>query len=78
MTADPCHGNGWPSATTNHVRLDGTSFATCAVAVDNGCHTWRYTWNDSGMYFWRDHIDGAEPSYSVPRDSTHDWPLSFR
>lgn len=35
----------WPSGTTVHARLDGTSFATMPFPVDSAWHTWRMTWN---------------------------------
>ena len=53
------YGNGsWPSGSTVHARLDGTSFATQPFDVDSAWHVWRCTWNDAGMYFWRDYVDG--------------------
>ncbi|MCI4673771.1 glycoside hydrolase family 16 protein [Candidatus Mycolicibacterium alkanivorans] len=72
------YGNGeWPSGTTVHARLDGTSFATTPVGVDTNWHTWRVTWNDSGMYFWQDYVDGKEPYFAVPANSLDDWPFNF-
>ncbi|WP_431235668.1 glycoside hydrolase family 16 protein [Mycolicibacterium psychrotolerans] len=72
------YGNGeWPSGTTVHARLDGTSFATQPTPIDGNWHTWRVTWNDSGMYFWRDYVDGAEPYFTVPANSIDDWPFNF-
>jgi beta-glucanase (GH16 family) len=72
------YGNGeWPSGTTVHARLDGTSFATQPHPVDSNWHTWRVTWNDSGMYFWQDYVDGAEPYFTVPANSIDDWPFNF-
>jgi beta-glucanase (GH16 family) len=63
----------WPSGTTVHARLDGTSFATMPVPVDDQWHTWRLTWNTSGMYFWRDYQPGMEPYFEVPAFSIDDW-----
>lgn len=63
----------WPSGTTVHARLDGTSFATMPVPVDDQWHTWRLTWNDRGMYFWRDYQPGMEPYFEVPAFSIDDW-----
>ena len=72
------YGNGdWPSGSTVHARLDGTSFATQPLGVDGNWHTWRVTWNDSGMYFWQDYVDGAEPYFTVPANSLDDWPFNF-
>ena len=71
------YGNGeWPSGTTVHARLDGESFATFPLGVDSNWHRWRCTWNDSGMYFWMDYVDGAEPYFSVPANSLDDWPFN--
>ena len=71
------YGNGeWPSGTTVHARLDGESFATCPIGIDSNWHRWRCTWNDSGMYFWMDYVDGAEPYFSVPANSLDDWPFN--
>jgi beta-glucanase (GH16 family) len=72
------YGNGeWPSGTTVHARLDGTSFATNPFPVDGGWHTWRMTWNDAGMYFWLDYVDGAAPYFEVPANSLDNWPFNF-
>jgi beta-glucanase (GH16 family) len=71
------YGNGnWPSGTTVHARLDGTSFATQPFDVDGGWHIWRVTWNDTGMYFWRDYVQGADPYFQVPANSLDDWPFN--
>ncbi|WP_243841714.1 family 16 glycosylhydrolase [Mycobacterium sp. DL592] len=72
------YGNGdWPAGTTVHARLDGTSFATHPIGIDSNWHTWRVTWNDSGMYFWQDYVDGKEPYFTVPAYSLDDWPFNF-
>ncbi len=63
----------WPSGTTVHARLDGTSFATQPFPVDDQWHTWRLTWNTAGMYFWRDYAPGMEPYFEVPAFSIDDW-----
>lgn len=63
----------WPSGTTIHARLDGTSFATMPVPVDGAWHRWRMTWNTSGMYFWLDFQPGMEPYFEVPAFSLDDW-----
>ena len=68
--------NDWPSGTTVHARLDGTSFATMPYPVDSDWHTWRMTWNDSGMYFWQDYEPGKEPYFEVPAFSIDDWPFN--
>jgi len=71
------YGNGeWPSGSTVHARLDGTSFATQPYPVDGNWHTWRLTWNDSGMYFWQDYVEGKEPYFQVPANSIPEWPFN--
>lgn len=71
------YGNGeWPSGSTVHARLDGTSFATQPYPVDSNWHTWRLTWNDSGMYFWQDYVEGKEPYFEVPANSIPEWPFN--
>ena len=66
----------WPSGTTVHARLDGTSFATMPYPIDSAWHTWRVTWNPSGMYFWQDYQPGMEPYFEVPANSIDDWPFN--
>jgi hypothetical protein len=56
----------WPSGTTVHARLDGTSFATMPFPVDDQWHRWRVTWNQGGMYFYADYQPGMEPYFVVP------------
>lgn len=68
--------NDWPSGTTVHARLDGTSFATDRHPVDNAWHTWRMTWLPTGMYFWKDYQPGMEPFFTVPANSIDDWPFN--
>lgn len=71
------YGNGnWPSGTTVHARLDGTSFATMPFPVDSAWHVWRMTWNDTGLYFWLDYVDGMQPYFAVPARSLEDWPFN--
>lgn len=68
--------NDWPSGTTVHAKLDGTSFATKPWPVDGEWHTWRMTWNDRGMYFWQDYEPGMQPYFEVPAFSIDDWPFN--
>ena len=63
----------WPSGTTVHARLDGTSFATMPFPVDDQWHRWRVTWNQSGLYFYADYEPGMEPYFVVPAGSLDDW-----
>jgi hypothetical protein len=68
------YGNGdWPAGTTVHAMLDGTSFATQPTGVDGGWHTWRCVWDDAGMHFWEDYVDGAPPYFEVPANSLDGW-----
>jgi len=69
--------NEWPSGTTVHARLDGTSFATQPWPVDSAWHTWRMIWTDAGIYFWQDYVNGAQPYFEVPANSIDDWPYNF-
>jgi beta-glucanase (GH16 family) len=72
------YGNGnWPSGTTVHARSDGTSFATQPGPVDGDWHTYRCTWNESGLYFWKDYVDGMPPYFEVPAFSLEDWPFNL-
>jgi beta-glucanase (GH16 family) len=72
------YGNGeWPSGTTVHARSDGTSFATNPYPIDDGWHRWRVTWNDQGMSFWQDYVDGMPPYFEVPANSIDDWPFNL-
>jgi beta-glucanase (GH16 family) len=71
------YGNGeWPSGSTVHSRLDGTSSLTQPMDVDPNWHNWRATWDNNGMYFWKDYVDGAEPFFRVPARSMDPWPFN--
>jgi beta-glucanase (GH16 family) len=78
------YGNGeWPSGTTVHANPWGTAFETHQIPVDGAWHTWRCTWDQNGMYFWQDYVDGAEPYFTVPATGIEDieepirqWPFS--
>jgi beta-glucanase (GH16 family) len=78
------YGNGdWPSGTTVHANPDGTAFETHAFGVSGGWHNWRVTWDPSGMYFWVNYTDGAQPYFSVPatgiedlNDPIREWPFN--
>ncbi len=41
--------------------------------VDSAWHTWRVQWDDAGMRFWKDYVDGAQPYFDVPANSLPDW-----
>lgn len=72
------YGNqDWPSGSTVHALLDGTSYATHPYPVDGDWHTWRMTWTDAGMYFWQDYTPGKEPYFEVPAYSIEHWPFNF-
>jgi len=71
------YGNGsWPSATTVHSKPNGAEWATHKIAVDSGWHTWRVQWDDAGIRFWQDYVDGAKPYFNVPANSIPDWPFN--
>ena len=44
--------------------------------VRRGWHTWRVKWDDAGMRFWKDYVDGAQPYFNVPAYSIADWPFN--
>ena len=71
------YGNGnWAPGTTVHAKLNGGEHASHGIAVDSGWHTWRCQWDDAGMRFWEDYVDGAQPYFDVPANSLPDWPFN--
>ncbi len=71
------YGNrNWPSATTVHAKSNGSEWKTRNIAVDSGWHTWRCQWDQAGMRFWEDYVDGAQPYFTVPANSLPDWPFN--
>lgn len=71
------YGNGnWPSATTVHTKANGSQWATHNIAVDSGWHTWRCQWDEAGIRFWQDYVDGAQPYFTVAANSIADWPFN--
>ncbi|ORA74850.1 1,3-beta-glucanase [Mycolicibacter kumamotonensis] len=71
------YGNGnWPSATTVHTKANGAEWATHQIAMDSAWHTWRCRWDEDGIRFWRDYVDGAAPYFTVPANSIADWPFN--
>jgi hypothetical protein len=68
--------NDWPSGMTVHTKLDGTSHRTMRIPIDGNWHTWRTTWNSSGLYFWKDYAPGMEPIFTVPAFSMNPWPFN--
>jgi beta-glucanase (GH16 family) len=78
------YGNGsWPSGTTVHANAGGTAFETRPISVDGNWHTWRVTWDQTGMYFWEDYADGMPPYFSVPAtgienldEPIREWPFN--
>jgi beta-glucanase (GH16 family) len=71
------YGNGsWPSATTVHAKPNGSEWKTHNIALDSGWHTWRCQWDDAGMRFWQDYVDGAPPYFTVSVNSIPDWPFN--
>lgn len=71
------YGNGsWPSATTVHAKANGAEWQTHQLALDSGWHTWRCQWDETGIRFWQDYADGAQPYFTVPANSIGDWPFN--
>jgi glycosyl hydrolase family 16 len=71
------YGNGsWPSATTVHAKANGGEWKTQNIAVDSAWHTWRCQWDEAGIRFWKDYVDGAQPYFDVPASSLPDWPFN--
>ncbi|MGB9305427.1 MAG: family 16 glycosylhydrolase [Mycobacterium sp.] len=71
------YGNrSWPSATTVHAKSNGSEWKTHNIAVDSGWHTWRTQWDEAGIRFWQDYVDGAQPYFNVPANSIPDWPFN--
>ena len=71
------YGNGnWPSATTVHAKPNGSEWKTYNIALDSGWHAWRCQWDEAGIRFWQDYVDGAEPYFNVPANSLPDWPFN--
>ncbi|ORV62981.1 glycoside hydrolase family 16 protein [Mycobacterium gastri] len=71
------YGNGsWPSATTVHAKSNGSEWKTHNIALDSGWHTWRCQWDEAGMRFWQDYVDGAQPYFTVAAHSLPDWPFN--
>lgn len=72
------YGNrDWPSGTTVHARSDGTSFATFPYIVTSDWHNWRVTWNDAGIFFWKDYVEGMQPYFQVDANSLDGWPFNL-
>ena len=71
------YGNGnWPAATTVHAKSNGGEWKTHNIAVDSAWHTWRCQWDQAGIRFWKDYVDGAQPYFDVPASSLPDWPFN--
>jgi beta-glucanase (GH16 family) len=68
------YGNGhWAAGTAVHALLNGGEHVSHGITVDSGWHTWRVQWDNAGMRFWKDYIDGAQPYFDVPANSLPDW-----
>ncbi len=68
------YGNGnWAAGTTVHANLNGGDHANRNIAVDSGWHTWRCQWDDAGIRFWEDYVDGAQPYFDVAAGSLPGW-----
>lgn len=70
-------GNGgWGPGTTIHAQLDGTAAVNHPIQVDTEWHTWRCQWDEAGMRFWKDFVDGAPPYFDVPAGAIAGWPFN--
>jgi beta-glucanase (GH16 family) len=68
------YGNGnWAPGTTVHANLNGGNHVSKRIAVDSAWHTWRCQWDDAGIRFWEDYVDGAPPYFDVPANSLPGW-----
>ena len=71
------YGNGnWASGTTVHAKLNGGEHADTSVSYDSGWHTWRCQWDQAGIRFWKDYVNGAQPYFDVSATSLPDWPFN--
>jgi hypothetical protein len=71
------YGNGsWAPGTTVHAKLNGGEHQSQTIAVDSAWHTWRTQWDASGIRFWKDYVDGAQPYFNVSASALPDWPFS--
>ena len=59
--------------TAVHAKLNGGEHSSQTISVDSAWHTWRVTWDDAGMRFWKDYAPGAQPYFTVPANSLPDW-----
>ena len=68
------YGNGnWAAGTTVHGNLNGGEHVSQGITLDSAWHTWRVQWDEAGMRFWKDYVDGAQPYFDVPAGSLPDW-----
>jgi len=68
------YGNGhWAAGTTVHTNLNGGEHVSHGISPDSAWHTWRCRWDESGMKFWQDYTDGAQPYFTVPAKSVSNW-----
>lgn len=68
------YGNGsWAPGTAVHAKLNGGEHVSQTISVDDAWHTWRVTWDEAGMRFWRDYVDGAQPYFTVAAHALPDW-----
>jgi hypothetical protein len=68
------YGNGsWAPGTAVHAKLNGGEHSSQTISVDSAWHTWRCTWDDAGIRFWKDYTDGAQPYFTVPAHSLPSW-----
>ena len=65
------YGNGhWAAGTAVHAKPERRRARQPRdQSVDSSWHTWRVQWDDAGMRFWKDYVDGAQPYFDVPAKS---------
>ena len=72
----PIVSSGKINRSNVHAKLNGGEHVSHTIAPDGGWHTWRTQWDEAGMRFWLDYVDGAQPYFDVPASSLPDWPFN--
>ena len=66
------------SSSTVHTPVEGqvSSYTKVReVDVDGDWHTWRVAWGADGFKFWKDHVSGQAPYFTVANNSLPNWPF---
>ena len=54
------YGNGsWPVGDHRPRKSQRRRMETHNIALDSAWHTWRCQWDEAGIRFWKDYVDGA-------------------